>query len=1093
MPAIPESELLTLQSQTPHTAKITWYLALAPYGDACFTAQVNDGAIARGERDIVYGGDVGEGNVSAGMTLWVGSDPGKYDVGKVRIKSINVGTNTITVAENDDIAWEDELFLTCPGAQGFRELWGIIPRITEVGGVVTFFEDYDIEYANPLDDVLPPKANAGPPVCAFLGSGGYVDVSFVGDDSFTTEVGAGIESYAWDFADGVVQSGGADQEGTCEDPNVVRFSTPGFRYVSLMVTDDIALWNRTGTVYVPVWIFDDDNPPLSVEVLSQGAKPSWRLQVKAFQTDSAATEAFYDYPDGALVVLFTTTEYPDGSSDIGGYCFRENIRFVGWLDSETLTFDYQAGTCEFEALSHELVINQLPGFAYTLEDDADPDDWYKVNELNMDRALHAHLERRSTVNQVCHVETLAEGPQRPICIQAFPDAGVYDQAQQYLIDDAVCLMIADRQGCIRVRRDPQMMTTVERGAVPVVCSLVRGDWINDLDQIKPHRDRTGHYRIGGFDYDTPLLAEAPGVCPSQAEAAIYKEGYLNINQAELTFWAGQMWSKDNNPFPNVPLELKGYWPVFDPAFQEYLRLTTTDALGRNVWTDQRFIIRGVTFRDLVADGTTVTELALEMECPIGSGEDVEVPPPPEPLPPPPPPEVIPIPVPEPEVALIYDRHRVYRTSNWDAVIPTWTNITAGLVGWICSVECDFYDGIGAWAVTGDEGVYNADNANTVGLWRTDDVTANPVVWTLVFSQWKGEDDIPVFPPNLYCTGAGKLAWGQMRSILPVSAGVVLIAEHKWHGINPWHIGQATRIYQVTSAGVVSDARAACAGAWNNSWYPACGYCPEGAGANPGAYFWEQAYYVTQYDLRGCHQLMPWTDQLHCPIGMFIYMEDNFCVDEGECGGTDCNWRLPFPPPTPSNGWTTDWTDSQTLLGGARHGVWHKGRWWAITEDDETGGGSQGQVYCSYGVTWAQGVYGQYCFCNMCSTPNDIYWCQPQVGGENNLFENGVDTAVGSDYLFGPAVPGPVGIIGHIRTIWTEIPEVVLVRKNRNDQNLGVNGDRVVWTWDGSSLVDKTGNLGSGDWWGTGESSLVLAGYNYRFDNVGFTSFETPLR
>jgi len=511
MPALTAAELATLRSQSPITAKIDWYLALAPYGDPCFTAQVNDAGIARGERDIVYDNDVGEANVEAGMTLWVGSSAGARDLGKVRIKSIDAGLNTITIAENDDIAWEDDLYLTCPGSYGFRELWGVIPRIVEAGGVVTFYEDYDIAYTDPLDDVLPPKANAGPPACVFMDPAGYAEVSFVGDDSFTTEVGAAIASYAWDFADGEVQPGGghtSNNEGTCDNPVVVRFYSAGFRYITLTVTDDTAQ-ARTGTIYVPVWVFDDDNPPLSVEVLAQEAKPSWRMRVRAFATDTAATEAFYDYPDGALAVLFCHVDYPDGGLDIGGYCYRSNIRFVGWLDSETLTFDYNAGTCEFEALSHELVINQLPGFAYTLEDNTAPDDWYEVNELNMDRALHAHLERRSTVNQVCHVETLAEGPQRPISIQAFPDAGVYDQAQKYLIDDAVCLMVADRQGCIRVRRDPQMMTTVERLVVPVVASLIQTDWMNDLDQIRPHRDRTGHYRIGGFDYDTPLLAEAP--------------------------------------------------------------------------------------------------------------------------------------------------------------------------------------------------------------------------------------------------------------------------------------------------------------------------------------------------------------------------------------------------------------------------------------------------------------------------------------------------------------------------------------------------------------------------------------------------------
>ena len=122
MPALTAPELLTLRDQHPGTARTEWYLAVAPYGDACFTAVINDPAIVRGAMTITYAGDIGEANVSAGMTLWIGSAAGAHDVGIVRIRSINTVTNVLSVAENDHIEWADGLFLTCPGAMGFREI-----------------------------------------------------------------------------------------------------------------------------------------------------------------------------------------------------------------------------------------------------------------------------------------------------------------------------------------------------------------------------------------------------------------------------------------------------------------------------------------------------------------------------------------------------------------------------------------------------------------------------------------------------------------------------------------------------------------------------------------------------------------------------------------------------------------------------------------------------------------------------------------------------------------------------------------------------------------------------------------------------------
>ena len=1100
MPELTPTQLTALRSQAPHTARVTWYLALAPYGEPCFTARVNDPAIAQGEMDITYNNDVGELNVSPGMTLWVGSEEGDNSLGTVRIRDIDIGANVISVAENDDIPWQDGLYICCPGEDGFRELWSVIPRITEAGGVVTFYEDYDETYSDPLDDVLPPKANAGPPVCAFLGAGGYVDISFVGEDSFTTEVGANIDSYSWDFGDGEVVPGGghtSSDMGTCDNPVVVRFSNPGFRYVSLVVTDDTAQ-NRSGAVYVPVWVFDDNHPPLSVEPLGQQGKPSWRLNLRAFITNATVTQAFNNFPERALCVLFTSTEYPDGSSDIGGECHRPTIRFVGWLEEETISFDYDSGWVTFSAISHELILSRLPGFAYTLEDNDDPGDWYEVNDLNVDRALHIHLERRTTVNQVCTVIPYGEGAGRPLDLQPFPDTSIYTQAQEHLLGDANLILLSDRQGSLRVTRDPQFLDATDRNAIEVVCTLDRGDWVNDIDETKSHAPRIGYVRLGGFAYDTPLLSQAPGDAPRQQEDEIRREGYIFVNQAEANFWAACVLAKENNLYPELVLEMRGYWPVFDPAFQEYVRLTTTDPLGRNPWNEQRFIVRGVEFQDSAKDGTAGTILTLEMEASIGAGSMLEVPPPPEPLPAPPPPPITPYPVPPPEFALIYDRHVILATDNFDEALPIWRDVTGGINGYICRAECDYFDGVGAWAMTVTNGSMGSDNSPSTGLWRTDDVTVAAPVWTLVYSQAQGEIDRP---NSENCEGAGNQPWGVMRTFVPVGPGQVIACEARWHGITPGTQGTGTRVYLVNAAGVSEDARESCYGAdrdcYHRGWRPECGYCPESAPANKGDYFWKKSHFVTQYNLYSCHQVMDGRGSwLASPVGYIAWKHGDWCTAIS-CDWGTCNWRLPWPPPTPDMYLHAgSWPSATTSLQGARHAVYWRGQWYGKTESS-TVGGSSGLIYNTHGSILETGADNYYCFCNMCSTPEHIYWCVGQVGEYNHLYQDGADTSLSSEFLFGSAGGGTRGIIGHIRAVWDTNRQIILVRKNRNDQNAGLNGDRVVWsltiTGLALNLEDKTGNLVAGDWWGTGDSAAGIANYDYRLDNVGFSSFETPLR
>lgn len=79
---------------------------------AIFKAQVNDSSIAKGARTITYD-SVSLGvfsAIQANMTMWVGTTPGAMDVGKIRVRSAT--STVITVSENSNIEWADNLYLT---------------------------------------------------------------------------------------------------------------------------------------------------------------------------------------------------------------------------------------------------------------------------------------------------------------------------------------------------------------------------------------------------------------------------------------------------------------------------------------------------------------------------------------------------------------------------------------------------------------------------------------------------------------------------------------------------------------------------------------------------------------------------------------------------------------------------------------------------------------------------------------------------------------------------------------------------------------------------------------------------------------------
>jgi len=620
MTALTALDLHNLRNR-PH--EVEWWLAVAPYGEPVFTARVNDPAIDRGAMTIPFDGGVGTwSDVKPGMTLWVGhtgSVSGLLEVGTVRIRAMTTGS--FLVAENDDILWEDNLVLTVPGEAGFRELWGVYPRLVE-GAPVTFYKDYDRAYVNEGTH-LPPKANAGPPCVAWLGTTGAF-VKWIGEDSWASEEATAIADQLWTFPDATPSSSGV--LGTRAAPVECRWTTTGFRYVELRVVDGLG---TTGTVHVPTWIFGGTTQPFyRLEITSfQGDVDSgWKVGLKVFEANED------DFPDQSLVVLGATVRYGNTTTNVGGFPHRENVVFMGWLDRETLSFDATTETVEFEAVSSDEVMGHLPSFAFSLEQATAPTLWTEINTLSVDRAMHHLLEFHSTVNQVLHVNRVGEVPHRLVpSPQVFSKGSIWKQLTNDLLDDAACQAMSDKQGILWERLNPQMLEAgADRNAVVVTCGLEARDFQDTSSISKPHPPSVGYVQGGGFYLTTPYLSQAPGAAPLQ-NFGEDKLGELIVrDQTELNLWTGLRLAEANNPFANVDRELVGFWTGLDPAWGEWIQITDTDPFERIEWNSRRFVLSSMGFRTTAASKAVTTEVGLSMESWGPPGETVPVPPPPTP-------------------------------------------------------------------------------------------------------------------------------------------------------------------------------------------------------------------------------------------------------------------------------------------------------------------------------------------------------------------------------------------------------------------------------------------------------------------------------
>lgn len=708
MPAASSQTLERLRRGIP---EVQWFLAVAPCGDPIFHARVNDATIVKGTRTIAFDGTVGNWtDVKSGMTLWVGNSSGTYDVGRVRIKSIVPGS--MEVAENDDIPWKDDLFLTVPGEAGFREPWSVLPRLTESGGTATFYKDYDRVFVNEGDH-LPPKANGGPPTIGEIDpTTGHISLNWIGEDSYATELGEGISGTFWTFPGGTPAS--STTMGTRAAPLAVTWNSPGFRYVELRVVDSLG---TTGTTYIPTWIFDErtNNTPYNrVEVTDITSNlDGTRIGVRVFGADPI------DFADQSLVALGVRSWFGGEDIEIGGFPHRENVYATGWIVGSTITFDANSESISFEIASTDAVLRVLPGFSFYLRDDAAPASWIEMDTPTADKTKHYNFEYHTTINQIAHVNQFGEGATREYTERGFPDANPMDQTQVHMYDGTMNTIGCDRQGIWQVTRDPQMMITGSRNAVPIVCDLVsedgRSDWIEEVDVIVRHRAELGEVELGGFRAasTTPLISRAPGTAPSQNDASARLNGHVLEDQTEANRWSGLTWSKAANRFPEIHIMLKGFWPIFEPILQEYVRVMFEDSWGVGPDVPIRAIVREVRVEADQFHNTAITEVVVEAESMQIEGVTVTIPAPPAPAPTSTP-AIGPIPPGfggELKKVILRTSQGFIITTDFEGALPTWefsnNNLTVAQRTSMRDMDFDFSDGSRLFAVSDDNAIGGA--------------------------------------------------------------------------------------------------------------------------------------------------------------------------------------------------------------------------------------------------------------------------------------------------------------------------------------------------------------------------------------------------
>jgi len=575
----------TLINTRPHRTRL--YLSVYEPPTA-LAAQVNWTGSMDGLREVpfdnVTAGDVL--SVESGMTLLVGTTPGADDRGRIRVRSGNTGS-TLTLAENNDILWADDLYLT---VLRFWEVWPVYPRYVQNGLDITFYKDYDIPYTD-QNEVCGTFINMGPHHAAFLeDSSACVYYSASGT---TDLLGRGLE-FDWAF-EGANPTGSTDHT-----PGWVCYDTPGHYTTRLIVT--VTGTSITETSYRHVSIYNrpevgTDTPlnhwGFSSDLSGDRSSGGWDGRIWVHNPVNRTK-----IRDGALVVIWSEDWYGDTKQSIGGNALnRSSIFFVGYIKAGTVSWNAITSAAEFDTVSISDMMKQREAFSVSVESKAAPAAWDEVLDMDVRRALYHYYKWHSTLFYTTDFEF--RGTDYPVQYFDADRQSLYDGGNTLMDSGLLGALVCDRQGKMWAEIDISAQHDAT-GTSVVASDIFKGDWVGTPALQERQLKETSVLELGGVAYSGPttgtmteLLSQAPGNAPAYSGRLERLSGLILLDQGQLNSLTGDVFAYRNSHYPELELEFAGNYRYIDIAPQEALLLTVgkTDTDREIEWDRKPFTIR----------------------------------------------------------------------------------------------------------------------------------------------------------------------------------------------------------------------------------------------------------------------------------------------------------------------------------------------------------------------------------------------------------------------------------------------------------------------------------------------------------------------
>ena len=538
------------------------------------------------------------------LMVYVGDSCGTHEKSKRRIRS-RAG-QVLTLDENS-VEWANGDVITIVLSY---DLWAVFPYVNP--DTLVFYKDRDIVYSD-QNELMNPVAIMGPHRATFL-DGPTVVFNLVASDSYAVSVGATIFSIAWTATGGSIAN-------AADPTTTITFNAPGTYIITLTVTDSNAktqmtrrvyfVHERTGA-YAPYSDFDFERSP-------EGSwdDGGWNCAVR-IKGDADQDE----FPDNALCILWAEMFWDEEEHYIvDGY----NSVLVGYIISESITKEMDTGFVVFEIATIHKMLKNARCFSVSLEYDASPDTWWKMDDLTVGRAVHHVWRWHSTLFYVTDVflPILTSNTELLKAVDDFEGGNLYSIIDAFTYQHSIFAhVVCNKHGQVYVEQDFAMLDAVDRAAGTVSVLLSDRDRRGpaDVDFARKTPDNVSHAIISGTAYDgttaIPVIAQAPGYIPSPwGENQASFERLVLENQIYANMIAGRVIAVANEPIQDVSIPLAGNWiSALDVIPQNWVQLNVQAAdTKRDISLEDYYHLRNIVSEISINGGSCLIDINLAPE------------------------------------------------------------------------------------------------------------------------------------------------------------------------------------------------------------------------------------------------------------------------------------------------------------------------------------------------------------------------------------------------------------------------------------------------------------------------------------------------